>query len=76
MVRKAVYQEAILGKYLNLLSTIKREQPLVGFMTGETPYNVRGTPKASDTKPNVETRPVAELIALGMVKIQRIMSFS
>ena len=62
-----------------------RDQPLVGgydlydrynrlifIITSETPYNVRETPKASDTKPGVETRSAAELIALGMVRIQRI----
>ena len=32
---------------------------------------IRETPKASDTKPGVETRSAAELIALGRVRIQR-----
>ena len=32
---------------------------------------IRETPKTSDTKPGVETRSAAELIALGMVRIQR-----
>ena len=41
-------------------------------ITSETPYNVRETPKASDTKPGVETHSAAEFIALGMVRIQRI----
>jgi hypothetical protein len=39
---------------------------------GKTPYNVQETPKASATKPNVETHSVAEFIALGMVTRQRI----
>ena len=48
---------------------------MIVIITSETPYNVRETPKASDTKPGVETRSAAELIALGMVRIQRIMFF-
>ena len=47
-----------------------KDQSLVTLRSGETPYNVRETPKALDTKSTLETNQMAELIALGMVIIQ------
>lgn len=54
------------------ICTSWRGQSLVSKYTGKTPYNVRETPKAFDTKFLLETIKMAELIALGKVIIQRI----
>lgn len=54
------------------VAPLMKGQPLVFRERGETPYNVRGTPKASATKFLVETLRMAELTALGMVRTQRI----
>ena len=53
------------------LDPLLKDQSLVIFRNGETPYNDRETPKAFATKFLLETIKMAELTALGMVIMQR-----